>query len=125
VTAVDHHRLGVDDPRLIIDSDRHAHVRQRADRARPPTRGCLVRYHPKIDTALLGPDQRVDGARTRWTVMGADPSALSDWWPYALLLPTMIPSLVNLVIGGILVPEQQLGFASLMRSLSLRIRQPS
>jgi hypothetical protein len=30
----------------------------------------------------------------------ADPGAPEYWWLYALLLSTMIPSLVNLVIGG-------------------------
>jgi hypothetical protein len=32
--------------------------------------------------------------------IGAHPSAPEYWWLYALLLSTMIPSLVNLVIGG-------------------------
>jgi hypothetical protein len=32
--------------------------------------------------------------------IAAHPSAPEYWWIYALLLSTMIPSLVNLVIGG-------------------------
>jgi hypothetical protein len=32
--------------------------------------------------------------------MAANPAAPEYWWVYALLLSTMIPSLVNLVIGG-------------------------
>jgi hypothetical protein len=32
--------------------------------------------------------------------IAAHPSAPEYWWLYALLLSTMIPSLVNLVIGG-------------------------
>ena len=32
--------------------------------------------------------------------ISARPSAPEYWWVYALLLSTMIPSLVNLVIGG-------------------------
>jgi hypothetical protein len=39
--------------------------------------------------------------------VAADPTAPEYWWLYALLLSTMIPSLVNLVIGG----------ASLLRGL--------
>jgi hypothetical protein len=32
--------------------------------------------------------------------ISAYPAAAAYWWIYALLLSTMIPSLVNLVIGG-------------------------
>jgi hypothetical protein len=32
--------------------------------------------------------------------IAANPTAPEHWWLYALLLSTMIPSLVNLVIGG-------------------------
>jgi hypothetical protein len=35
-----------------------------------------------------------------FTGMAANPTAPEYWWLYALLLSTMIPSLVNLVIGG-------------------------
>jgi hypothetical protein len=33
--------------------------------------------------------------------IGRNPSAPEFWWVYALLLSTMIPSLINLVIGGV------------------------
>jgi hypothetical protein len=42
---------------------------------------------------VLGLDALFDG-------LAARPSSAEHWWIYALLLSTMIPSLVNLVIGG-------------------------
>jgi hypothetical protein len=72
VTAVDHHRLGVGDPRLIIDPDRHPYVGQRADPARPPARGRLIRDQPNVAAALLGPDQRLDDARPGRQAIGTD-----------------------------------------------------
>ena len=69
---VDHHRLGVGDPRLIIDPDLHAHVHQRADPARPPA-GCrLIRDQSNVDATPLGPTaSRLATARNARTASGS------------------------------------------------------
>ena len=46
--------------------------------------------------------------------IGANPSAPEYWWLYALLLSTMIPSLVNLVIGGTSLVRGLPGLPSLL-----------
>jgi hypothetical protein len=44
-------------------------------------------------TSIFQPDQLFND-------LAANPTAAQHWWLYALLLSTMIPSLINLVIGG-------------------------
>jgi hypothetical protein len=46
--------------------------------------------------------------------IAADPTASEYWWIYALLLSTMIPSLVNLVIGGASFVRGLPGLSSLL-----------
>jgi hypothetical protein len=46
--------------------------------------------------------------------IAAHPSAPEYWWLYALLLSTMIPSLVNLVIGGTSLVRGVPGLPSLL-----------
>jgi hypothetical protein len=46
--------------------------------------------------------------------IAANPSAPEYWWLYALLLATMIPSLVNLVIGGTSLMRGLPGVSSLL-----------
>ena len=46
--------------------------------------------------------------------IAANPSAPEYWWIYALLLSTMIPSLVNLVIGGVSFVRGLPGLPSLL-----------
>ena len=50
--------------------------------------------------AVHGGGKAVLPLDTLLTGIAAHPSAPEYWWLYALLLSTMIPSLVNLVIGG-------------------------
>jgi hypothetical protein len=61
------------------------------------------------DLAILsgGGDARVLPVGDLFRGIAANPAAPEFWWAYALLLSTMIPSLVNLTIGG----------ASLVRSI--------
>jgi hypothetical protein len=47
-----------------------------------------------------GPTARVLPLDKLFDSIAAQPSAPEYWWPYALLLSTMIPSLLNLMIGG-------------------------
>jgi hypothetical protein len=47
-----------------------------------------------------GPEARVLPLDELFNGMAAQPSAPEYWWVYALLLSTMIPSLLNLMIGG-------------------------
>lgn len=49
-----------------------------------------------------------------FTGIGAHPNAPEYWWLYALLLSTMIPSLVNLVIGGASLTRGLPGLPSLL-----------
>ena len=49
-----------------------------------------------------------------FTGIGGHPSAPEYWWLYALLLSTMIPSLVNLVIGGASLTRGLPGLPSLL-----------
>ena len=46
--------------------------------------------------------------------VAANPTAPEYWWLYALLLSTMIPSLVNLVIGGTSLVRGVPGVSSLL-----------
>jgi hypothetical protein len=46
--------------------------------------------------------------------IAAHPSAPEYWWLYAVLLSTMIPSLVNLVIGGASLVRGRPGLPSLL-----------
>jgi hypothetical protein len=48
-----------------------------------------------------GPTARVLPLEKLFDGMAAQPSAPEYWWVYALLLSTMIPSLLNLMIGGV------------------------
>jgi hypothetical protein len=50
--------------------------------------------------AVHGGGTQVLPLRPLFNGIDAHPSAPEYWWLYALLLSTMIPSLVNLVIGG-------------------------
>jgi hypothetical protein len=50
--------------------------------------------------AVYGGGKPVLALDPLFTGIAANPSAPEYWWLYALLLSTMIPSLVNLVIGG-------------------------
>ncbi len=47
-----------------------------------------------------GPDQRVLPLAPLLDGIAANPWAPEHWWIYALLLSTMIPSLISLMIGG-------------------------
>jgi hypothetical protein len=47
-----------------------------------------------------GADARVLPLRKLFDGITANPTAPEFWWVYALLLSTMIPSLINLMIGG-------------------------
>jgi len=51
---------------------------------------------------------------TLFNGMAAHPSLPEYWWLYALLLSTMIPSLVNLVIGGASLVRGVPGLPSLL-----------
>jgi hypothetical protein len=53
----------------------------------------LAEYSAGPDARVLPLDKLFDG-------MAARPSAPEYWWAYALLFSTMIPSLLNLMIGG-------------------------
>jgi hypothetical protein len=48
----------------------------------------------------VGPEARVLPLDKLFDGIAAQPSAPEYWWVYALLLSTMIPSLLNLMIGG-------------------------
>jgi hypothetical protein len=61
--AVNHHRLGVRDPGLSVNPDRHARGGQGLDPAYAFARRGPVRDQPDINAALLGPDQRLDDPR--------------------------------------------------------------
>ena len=50
--------------------------------------------------AVYGGGAAVLSLEPLFTGIAANPSAPEYWWLYALLLSTMIPSLINLVIGG-------------------------
>jgi len=63
--AVDDHRLGVRDPRLVIDPDGDTRRGQRVDPARTSTRRGPVCDQPDINAALFSPDQRSDDPRSR------------------------------------------------------------
>jgi hypothetical protein len=60
-----------------------------------------------INVGLLDPNRLLTGIK-------ADAAAPEYWWAYALLLSTMIPSLVNLAIGGMALTR---GIAWLARLL--------
>ena len=47
-----------------------------------------------------GADARILPLDTLFDGIASDPAAPEFWWVYAMLLSTMIPSLVNLMIGG-------------------------
>jgi hypothetical protein len=49
-----------------------------------------------------------------FTDMAKDPTAPAYWWLYALLLSTIIPSIVNLVIGGTSLVRGLPGLPSLL-----------
>jgi hypothetical protein len=49
-----------------------------------------------------------------FTGIAAHPTAPEYWWLYALLLSTMIPSLINLVIGGTSLVRGLPGLPSLL-----------
>jgi len=53
----------------------------------------LAEHSGGADARILPLDRLFDG-------MAAHPSTPEHWWVYALLLSTMIPSLLNLMIGG-------------------------
>jgi hypothetical protein len=53
----------------------------------------LAEHSGGVDARVLPLDKLFDG-------IAAQPSAPEYWWVYALLLSTMIPSLLNLMIGG-------------------------
>ncbi len=53
----------------------------------------LAEHYGGADARILPLDTLFDG-------IAAQPSAPEYWWVYALLLSTMIPSLLNLMIGG-------------------------
>jgi len=53
----------------------------------------LAEHSGGVDARVLPLDKLYDG-------IAAQPSAPEYWWVYALLLSTMIPSLLNLMIGG-------------------------
>jgi hypothetical protein len=53
----------------------------------------LAEHSGGVDKRILPLDKLFDG-------MAAQPSAPEYWWAYALLFSTMIPSLLNLMIGG-------------------------
>lgn len=59
--------------------------------------------------AVLGGGEPILPLKPLFDGIAAHPSAPEYWWVYALLLTTMIPSLINLAIGG----------ASLMRGLPM------
>jgi hypothetical protein len=65
-----------------------------------------------------------------FTGIAASPTAPEHWWLYALLLSTMIPSLVNLVIGGTSLVRGLPGVPSLLlrfmpeRGSVLRVERP-
>jgi len=59
------------------------------------------------NAAVLSLDALFDG-------IDKDPGAPEYWWLYALLLSTMIPSLVNLVIGGMALTRGLPGFGRLL-----------
>jgi hypothetical protein len=50
--------------------------------------------------AVYGGGLSVLGLEPLFDGIAANPTAPEHWWLYALLLSTMIPSLINLVIGG-------------------------
>ena len=52
------------------------------------------------DLAVLGGGQRVLPLDVLFDGIKASPSAVKYWWLYALLLSSMIPSFINLMIGG-------------------------
>jgi hypothetical protein len=54
----------------------------------------LAEHSGGPDARFLPLDKLLDGIATQ-------PSAPEHWWVYALLLSTMIPSLLNLMIGGV------------------------
>jgi hypothetical protein len=63
---------------------------------------CVLGVQAFDDLAVLsgGDDARVLPLSDLFNGIEAHPSAPELWWVYALLLSTMIPSLVNLMIGG-------------------------
>jgi hypothetical protein len=56
----------------------------------------LAEHSGDVAARVLPLDKLFDG-------IAAQPSAPEYWWAYALLLSTMIPSLLNLMIGGAVV----------------------
>ena len=63
------------------------------------------------------PQELFDGA-------AAHPSAPEYWWPYALMLSAMMPSLVNLIIGGTSLVRGLPGVPSLRGFLRLTSAGP-
>jgi hypothetical protein len=59
---VDHHCLGVRNPRLIVDRDRHARGGQRLYSAPAAAWRAPIGDKPDIDAPLLGTDQRPNNA---------------------------------------------------------------
>ena len=70
--AVDDHGLGMRDPGLIIDPDRHSRRGQWLHGAVALARRGLVGNQPNVDAALLGVDQRLDDAGPVGQAIGAD-----------------------------------------------------
>jgi hypothetical protein len=70
--TVDHHCLGVCDPRLSVDPDGHARSGQRLDTICRRARRGLVGNQPDIDAVSLGANQRLDDARARCQAIGAN-----------------------------------------------------
>jgi hypothetical protein len=64
--------------------------------------------------AVRGGGKPVLPLSTLFSGIASNPSAPEYWWLYALLLSTMIPSLVNLVIGGTSLVRGLPGLPSLL-----------
>jgi hypothetical protein len=67
----------------------------------------LAEHSGGVDALVLPLDKLFDG-------IAAQPSAPEYWWVFALLLSTMIPSLLNLMIGGASLLRRIPGFPTLL-----------